>query len=87
MEHSSFVPVVVSFDGGAGPAASTVLKRLASLIADHRLVSYSFTTAGLKTRLSFALLRFAVMCLRGVRSSPRVGGCASIPLVVGEGRN
>ena len=34
IEHGSFAPLVLSISGGMGPIATTVYKRLASLIAE-----------------------------------------------------
>ena len=36
IEHGSFSPLVFSTAGGMGPIATTVYKRIASLIADKR---------------------------------------------------
>ena len=88
VEHASFTPVVFSSAGGAGPAASVVLKRLAGMIADRRDVPYHLTMSWLRTRLSFALLRSSVMSIRGARSSRQSLGrsiaSACIELAVAE---
>ena len=52
--------------GSASPAATVVLKRLAARLAEARDLSYSM--GWLRCRLSFCLLRCAVMCFRGSRS-------------------
>ena len=54
--------------GGLGPTATVVCKRLASLLAEKKGSPYSLTMTWLRTKLAFALLRSAVMCLRGSRS-------------------
>ena len=41
IEHGSFSPLVFSTAGGMGPIATTVYKRIASLIADKRQEPYS----------------------------------------------
>eukprot|EP00731_Ephydatia_muelleri_P028772 Em0020g416a len=68
IEHESFSPLVFSTAGGMGPIATTVYKRIASLIADKRQEPYSTTLFWLRCKLSFSLLRSAIMCLRGTRS-------------------
>ena len=85
VEHASFVPVVLSCAGGAGPSASVVLKRLASLLSEKRELPYSVTMAWLRTRLCFALLRASIMCFRGSRSRHRVAAQTCIPLAISEG--
>ena len=69
VEHGTFSPLVFSCTGGMGRAAATTYKRLASLIAAKRDEPYSMTMGWIRCRLSFSLLRAAIMCVRGVRSS------------------
>ena len=54
--------------GGAGPAASTFLKCLADKIATKKSTTYAQALGWLRCRLSFALLRSSLLCLRGARS-------------------
>jgi len=68
IEHGSFSPLVFSTSGSMGPTATVVYKRLASMIAEKNK-PYSKTIHWLRCRLSFSLLRSAIMCLRGSRSS------------------
>ena len=67
LEHASFVPLVFTCTGGAGPAATTFLKRLADRISSTHQLSYNEAIVWLRTRLSFALLRSSLMCIRGSR--------------------
>ena len=69
IEHGCFSPLVVSASGGMGPTAKVVYKKLASMIATKHNQYYSQTLIWLCCRLSFSLLRSAIMCLRGSRSS------------------
>ena len=69
VEHASFTPLVFTTSGGASPLTSTFLKHLASKLAEKRDVAYSTTIGWLRARLSFSLLRSAVMCIRGSRST------------------
>ena len=67
VERGTFTPLVFSATGGAGPAATTFLKRLADKLSEKRNSSYSQTAGWLRCRLSFALLRASLLCLRGSR--------------------
>ena len=69
VEHSTFMPLIWSTSGGAGPACTWFIKRLACMLADKRDEPYSVTMAWLPCRISFSLLRASTMCIRGVRSS------------------
>ena len=68
IEHSTFIPFVLACTGGVGPAATLTLKRVGNLAEKHNS-PYSHVMGFLRTRLSFALLRSTLMCLRGTRSS------------------
>ena len=54
---------------GTTAAATIAYKRLASLLADKRKQDYSKTISWLRCSISFSLVKSAVMCLRGARSS------------------
>ena len=69
IEHGSFSPLVFSAAGGMGTIATVVYKRLASLLADKQGRPYSSTLYWLRCRLNFSLLRSAIMCIRGSRST------------------
>ena len=71
IEHASFTPFVLSCTGGIGPSATVTLKRLGALLADKHNSSYSTVMGFLRCHLSFALIRSAIMCIRGSRSSRR----------------
>ena len=43
VEHTTFTPLVLSMTGGVGRATTTFYKRLASMIAEKRDVSYAVT--------------------------------------------
>ena len=69
VEHGSFTPLVMSLSGGCGNAASICYKRLASMLAEKWDQPYSSTLAWMRCKLSFALLRSAIQCIRGARSA------------------
>ena len=63
-EHSSFNALVFACSGGAGPSASRVMKQLATKISEKRGEPYADTISYIRTKISFALLRSCVLCLR-----------------------
>ena len=70
VEHASFCPLIFSTTGAAGPSCTRFISRLASLLADHNSsTSYSCLMSWIRCRLSFALIRAAILCSRGSRSS------------------
>ena len=69
VEHGSFTPLVMSLTGGCGNAATVFYKRLASLLAEKWDQPYSSTLAWMRCKLSFALLRSSIQCIRGARST------------------
>ncbi len=64
-------PMVFSSCGGMGQEASTALNKLASMLADKRKEDYSHTITLLRMRISFALIRTSIVCLRGTRLRPQ----------------
>ena len=74
IEHATFAPFVISSTGGIGPCATVILKRLGGLLAEKHAASYGSVMGLLRCRLSFALLRSSIMCIRGSRSSRRHPG-------------
>lgn len=69
VEHASFTPLVLSATGGMANEASVFYKRLASCLATKWDQPYSSTMSWLRCRLTFSLLRSAIQCIRGARSS------------------
>ena len=87
VEKASFNPLVFSCTGGAGPSASKVIKRIAGKLSEKKEDSYSDIITYNRTKISFALLRSSILCLRGSRALLRRGVVeASIGTVVEEGR-
>ena len=75
VERASLVPFVMTCVGGYGPAATATTQRLAALIAEKEDQQYSAVIGWLRTKISFALLRSAGMCIRGARSSRHQPRC------------
>ena len=69
VEHGSFSPLIFTTAGGMGPTASVVFQRLASLLSAKRNEHYSKTILFIRCQIGFALLRSAIRCLRGSRST------------------
>ena len=69
VDRGTFNPLVFPTAGGAAPAAGAFLKRLASLLAAKKDLSYAMTIGWLRCRLSFALLRASLLCMRGSRAT------------------
>ncbi|KAL5489466.1 hypothetical protein EMCRGX_G018560 [Ephydatia muelleri] len=86
VEHGVFTPLVFSTSGAMGREATTFYKRLADLLSDKQDKAYSLIMGWLRCRLSFAILRSAIMCLRGSRSSYHHPVYCDLALAVHEGR-
>ena len=69
VEHGSFTLLVMSLTGGCGTAANICYKRLASLLAEKLDQPNSNTLLWMRCKLSFALLRSSIQCIRGARSN------------------
>ena len=69
VEHASFTPIVLSATGGLAPEATTFYRRLASLLASKWGDEYCVVMGWLWCSLCFSLLRSAIACVRGARSS------------------
>ena len=87
VENSSFNPIVFACTGGAGPSASRIMKKLAEKMSHKRKESYSDTLSYIRTKVSFALLKSATLCIRGCRSlkAPLPNYINSISAIVSEG--
>ena len=87
VERGSFTPLVFSALGGVSRPTEITYKRLASLLATKRDQPYNIIISFLQCRLSFSLLRSAIMCLRGSCSTAgHLRKEIDFTLVVSEGR-
>ena len=68
IEHGTFTPLVFTTTGGMGKECLKYHSRLAQLIAIKKGEQYAKTISWIRTRTSFALLRSALVCLRGSRT-------------------
>ena len=69
VEDGVFTPLVFSTSGGMGKESTVFYKRLADSLSRKRDKTYSVTMGWLRCCLNFALLRSAILCIRGSRSS------------------
>ena len=87
VEHGSFSPLIFSTSDSMGPTASVVFRRLASLPSIKQDELYSKTILFIRCQLGFALLRLAICCLRGSKSTFTLDLVnTNIDLALSEGR-
>jgi hypothetical protein len=67
VEHGDFTPLIVSTSGGIGVQGSVVIKRLGVRLAKKTNQHTSVAIGFLRCRLSFFILKSAILCLRGSR--------------------
>ena len=72
VEMGSFTPLVFSSAGGMAPECLKFFDRLSELLAIKRNETKSSVSAWLRCRVSFSLLRSAILCLRGSRCLRRI---------------
>ena len=71
VEQASFTPLVFTTTGGMAEECKRFHSRLAELIAIKKGEQYSTTLSWIRSKVSFAILRSALLCLRGSRSRRR----------------
>ena len=71
IEHGTFTPLVFTTTGGMADECVVYHSRLAELIANKNGESYSSAISWIRAKLSFAIVRAAILCLRGSRSRRR----------------
>ena len=68
IEHGTFTPLIFTSTGGMGKECLQYHSRLAHLISIMKGEDYSKTISWIRARTYFALLRSALICLRGSRA-------------------
>ena len=71
IEHAAFTSLIFTTTGGMGKECLNYDRRLAELIAIKKGEDYAKTISWIRARISFALLRPTLICLRGTRSTVR----------------
>ena len=69
VKHGVFTPLVFSTTGSMGKEGTTFYKRLADMLSRKQEKPYSIVMGWIRCRLSFAIIRSAIMCIRGTRSA------------------
>jgi len=81
--RATFTPLCVSVDGLLAPEANYFVRRLGDHLSAKWEQPFSVVTGWVRARLSFAILRAALLCVRGSRTKWRSLGVvdgASLPL-------
>ena len=68
IEHGSFTPLVLGTNGGIGTECSLFIKNLVSKLSKKDDEKYATVMGWLRTKLSFEILRLALICVRGSRT-------------------
>ena len=71
VENGTSTPLVFTTTGGMSQECQRYHSRLAELISSKKQENYSTTIAWIRTKVSLAILRTALVCLRGTRSRRR----------------
>ena len=68
IEHGTFTPLIMGTNGGMGGECEQFISRLANKLAIKQNESYSTVKTWLRIRLSFEIVRSALLCVRGSRT-------------------
>ena len=85
--RATFTPLCVSVDGMFGSEAEFFVKRLGDFLAAKWERPYSVVMGWVRARLSFAILRATLLCVRGSRTKWRSLGIvdgASLPITAAD---
>ena len=82
VEQGTFTPLVFSSHGGMGTECKIYHKRLVELLSTKKGESYANTMQWVRSKVSFALIRSALLCLRGSRSIRRTYDTNNIDIAV-----
>ena len=85
--RATFIPLCVSVDGMLGSEAAFFVKRMRDFLAANWERPYSLVSGWVRARLSFAILRAALLCVQGNRTKWRSLGIidgASLPIVTAD---
>ena len=71
IEQGTFTPLVFTTTGGMADECLRYHSRLAELLSAKKQESYATTISWVRAKVSFAILRSALLCLRGSRTPRR----------------
>jgi hypothetical protein len=86
IEHADFNPLVFSTMGAMAPQTQIVVKKLAEKLSLKQGTNVSVVTGWLRVRLSFALLRTSLQCVRGSRRKKFAQMDTNVDLAVSQAR-
>ena len=72
VENGSFTPLIFGTNGGVGNECQKFLSSLASQLAEKTDETYSSVVTWLRTRLSFEIVRSAILCVKNESPSGRM---------------
>ena len=68
VDNGSFTPLIMNAMGGMGRECQIFYQRLSEKLADKRKTNISITVSWVKRKISFALMKAVVLCIRGSRT-------------------
>ena len=68
VERGTFTPLVIGTNGGMGVECQMFVKQLSELLSRKLKEPYSSTITWIRTKLSFEVLKSAILCIRGSRT-------------------
>jgi hypothetical protein len=86
VEHADFNPLVFTTMGAMAPQCQIVVKKLAEKLSVKQGLNRSVVTGWLRVRLSFALLRTSLQCVRGTRRKKFSNIDTNLDLAVSQAR-
>ena len=82
VEQGTFTPLIFSSTGGMGTECKIYHKRLVELLSTKKGESYANTMQWVRARVSFALIRSGLLCLRGSRSIRRTQDTNNVDIAI-----
>ena len=80
MEQGTFTPLVFTSTGGMADECKRFHSRLAELLALKKGDDYATTISWIRAKVSFAILRSALLCLRVTRCKRRAANLSDIDI-------
>ena len=85
VENGTFTPLLFTKTGGMSQKCQRYHSRLAELISSKKQEEYVTAITWIRTKVSFAILRTALVCLRGTRSRRRKANVQENDLKIEKG--
>lgn len=80
VEQGTFIPLVFTSTGGMTDECKRFHSRLAELLALKKGDDYATTISWIRAKVSFAILRSALLCLQGTRRKRRAANISDIDI-------